>query len=130
MSLATDPNAAARANAAWSLTVQGKRDAALAQLRLLDPIQLLHVQCFADLLHAAAGEVFDEKTEPDLAGLAAALLTPDCPTLPEGVEGFATDRAHEQQCRWCPDPECDNRDVHDQLYRMSETTWRERSGNR
>jgi hypothetical protein len=130
MTLATDPNAAARANAAWSYVVQGQVDAARDALRLLDPLQLLQLECHAGRLIGLAAAVFDELTQPDMAGLAAALLTPDCPTLPEGVDGFATDRAHEQQCRWCPDPACDNRDVHDQLYRMSETTWRERSAKR
>ena len=89
MTLATDPNSAARANAAWSYIVQGKTDLARDALRHLDPLQLLQLECHAGRLIGLAAAVFDELTQPDLAGLVAALLTPDCPTLPEGVEGYA-----------------------------------------
>ena len=125
MTLATDPNAAARANAAWSYTVQGKTDTARDALRHLDGLQLLQLQCHAGRLHALAGEVFDEKTEPDIQGLAAALLTPDCPTLPEGVEGYAIEGVHTQVCTWCGRMDCETRFEHQRLHGSRETTWRE-----
>jgi len=49
-----------------------------------------------------------------LAGVATAALTPDCPSLP---------------CVWCGALDCDNRDVHGQLDRISEVgNWKRARG--
>ena len=52
--------------------------------------------------------------EAELAAIAVAVLTPDCPSLP---------------CVWCGAPDCDNRDVHGQLDRISEVgNWKRARG--
>lgn len=47
--------------------------------------------------------------------LAKAIMTPDCPSLPDGVTGFGV---HGRVCVWCGALDCDQREVHAQLERV------------
>ncbi len=70
----------ADAHEVWSLTFRMDVEAATRRLQRMDPAAVRDVLLAADILRWTALHV--------LGGpMAAAVLTPDCPSLPEGVEG-------------------------------------------
>jgi hypothetical protein len=90
---------------------RGKVDQCEQQLRNLTPAQLRSasrdLQRLAVIVEALLYEA-------ELAAIAVAVLTPDCPSLP---------------CVWCGVVDCDNRDVHGQLDRISEVgNWKRARG--
>jgi len=94
----------------------GKVDLAEEYLRRLAPQEMRGA---STTLQRLAVIVEALMYEAELATVAAALLTPDALPVGFGMTGRAM-----PPCPWCGVVDCDQRDVHGQLVRASETTWR------